>query len=53
MIYTTNTIETLNINIRKITETTGAFTNTPSLSKIIYMRLINILEDYDSRAVHN
>ena len=53
MIYTTNTIENLNRNIRKITKTKGAFTNTQSLSKIIYMCLINIQEDYDSRAVHN
>ena len=28
MIYTTNTIENLNRNIRKITKTKGAFTNT-------------------------
>ena len=44
MIYTTNTIENLNRNIRKITKTKGAFTNTQSLSKIIYMCLINIQE---------
>ena len=53
MIYTTNTIENLNKNIRKITKTKGAFTNTQSLSKIIYMCLKNIQEDYDSRVVHN
>ena len=53
MIYTTNTIENLNRNIRKITKTKGAFTNTQLLSKIIYICLINIQEDYDSRAVHN
>ena len=55
MIYTTNTItiENLNKNIRKITKRKGAFTSTQSLSKIIYMCLINIQEDYDSRAVHN
>ena len=53
MIYTTNTIENLNRNIRKITKTKSAFTNTQSLSKIIYMCLINIQEDYDSRFVHN
>ena len=53
MIYTTNTIENSNKNIRKITKTKGAFTSTQSLSKIIYMCLINIQQDYDSRAVHN
>ena len=53
MIYTTNTIENLNRNIRKITKTKGAFTSTQSLSKIIYMCLINIQEDYDSRTTHN
>ena len=37
MIYTTNTIENLNRNIKKITKTKGAFTNTQSLPKIIYM----------------
>ena len=47
IIYTTNTIENLNRNIRKITKTKDAFTNTQSLSKIIYMRLINIQEYYD------
>ena len=53
MIYTTNTIENLNRNIRKITKTKGAFTNAKSFSKIIYMCLINTQEDYDSRTVHN
>ena len=48
MIYTTNTIENLNRNIRNIAKTKGAFTNTQSLSKIIYICLINIQEDYDS-----
>ena len=36
-IYTTNTIENLNRNIRKITKTKGTFTNIQLLSKIIYM----------------
>ncbi len=53
MIYTTNIIENLNRNIRKITKTKGGFTNTQSLSKIIYMCLINDQEDYDSRTAHN
>lgn len=53
MIHTTNTIENSNKNIRKISKTKGAFTNTQSLSKIIYMCLINIQDDYYSRAVHN
>ena len=53
IIYTTNIIENLNRNIRKIKKTKGAFTNTQSLSKIIYICLINIQEDYYSRDVHN
>ena len=53
MIYTTNIIENLNRNIRKIKKTKGVFTNTQSLSKIIYICLINIQEDYYSRDVHN
>ena len=53
MIYTTNTIENLNRNIRNITKTKGTFISTQSLSKIIYMCLINIQDDYDSRVVHN
>ncbi|WPL38887.1 transposase [Malacoplasma iowae] len=51
MICTTNTIENLNINIRKITKAKSTFTNTQSLSKIIYMCLINIQENYDSGAI--
>ena len=53
MIYTTNTIENSNKNIRKITKTKCPSINTQSLSKIIYMCLIDIHEDYDSRAVRN
>ena len=44
MINTTNTIENLNRNIKKITKTKCDFTNTQSLSKIIYMCLINVQE---------
>ncbi|WP_406647779.1 transposase [Malacoplasma iowae] len=50
IIYTTNTIENLNKNIRKITKIKGVFTDTESLSKIIYICLISIREDYDSIA---
>ena len=53
MIYTTNTIENLNRNIRKITKTKRCFYKHQIIIQIIYMCLINIQEDYDSIAIHN
>ena len=42
IIYTTNTIENVNRNIRSITKTKGGFTNTNSLIKVIYLKLMDI-----------
>ena len=53
IIYTTNTIENLNRNIRKITKTKGSFTTQTALVKLIYLRLTNIQDDWNKRAVHN
>lgn len=39
LIYTTNVIENLNRNIRKITKTKGAFPTIDSLSKVVYLAI--------------
>ncbi|MDE6472830.1 MAG: IS256 family transposase [Ureaplasma sp.] len=49
IIYTTNTIENLNRNIRKITKTKGNFTNAKSLEKLVYLVIQNQLEKWNSR----
>lgn len=49
LIYTTNTIENLNRNIRKVTKTKGNFTNTKSLEKLVYLIIQNQLEKWNSR----
>ena len=49
LIYTTNTIENLNRNIRKATKTKGNFTNTKSLEKIVYLVIQNQLDKCSPR----
>ncbi len=41
MIYTTNTIESLNSSLRKVTKNRGSFPNEESVFKIIYLALRN------------
>lgn len=47
IIYKINTIENLNRNFIKITKTKVYSTNSQSLSKIIYLCLVSIQENYD------
>lgn len=42
MIYTTNTIESFNAALRKVTNRKAAFPNTVSVMKILYLRTIDI-----------
>lgn len=46
LIYTTNTIEGLNRQLRKITKTKGAFTSEDALKKLIFVAIRNITEDW-------
>ncbi|WP_267871840.1 IS256 family transposase [Malacoplasma penetrans] len=52
LIYTTNLIENVNRNIRKITKAKGGITSVNALSKLIYLRLINISENWKSRVAN-
>lgn len=53
MIYTTNVIENLNRNIRKITKTKSGFTNTQSLTKLIYLKMKDIENSWNGRSISN
>ena len=53
IIYTTNTIENVNRNIRSITKTKGGFTNTNSLMKVIYLKLMDIEKTWKARTIKN
>ena len=53
MIYTTNVIENLNRNIRKITKTKSGFTNTQSLTKLIYLKMKDIENSWNNRSISN
>jgi putative transposase len=46
LIYTTNTIEGVNRQLRKVTKTKGAFTSVDALKKLIFMAIQNITEDW-------
>jgi putative transposase len=47
LIYTTNPIEGLNRQLRKITKTKGAFTSEDALKKLIFMAIRNITDDWN------
>uniref|UniRef100_UPI00398C76E8 transposase n=1 Tax=Mycoplasmopsis felis TaxID=33923 RepID=UPI00398C76E8 len=47
LIYTTNIIENLNRNIRKITKTKTSFTTEESLMKSVYFAINNQLAKWD------
>lgn len=47
LIYTTNTVEGVNRQLRKITKTKGAFTSEDALKKLIYLCIKNITEKWD------
>lgn len=44
VIYTTNAIESVHIQFRKLTKTKGAFQNENSLLKLLYLGLMNAQE---------
>ena len=46
LIYTTNTIEGVNRQLRKITKTKGAFTSTDALKKLIFVAIQNITDKW-------
>ena len=52
MIYTTNVIENINGQIRRITKTKGSFVNNLALDKLIYLKLIKI-ESKWVKKIHN
>jgi putative transposase len=41
-IYTTNTIESLNISLKKVTKNWGSFPNDETMFKLLYLALTNI-----------
>lgn len=52
VIYTTNAIESVNARLRKIIKTRGHFPSDDSVTKLIWLALRNITEDW-GRAAHN
>jgi len=52
VIYTTNAIESVNARLRKIIKTRGHFPSDDSATKLIWLALRNITEDW-GRAAHN
>ena len=42
VIYTTNTIESLNMSLRKVTKNRGSFPHDESMFKLLYLALTNI-----------
>ena len=52
MIYTTNVIENVNSQLRRVTKTKGSFTNIGALDKIIYLKLLAIEEKW-TKKIHN
>lgn len=46
IMYTTNSVESLNRQYRKVTKTKGVFTNDKSLEKMIYLSSMNIMKKW-------
>jgi len=46
VIYTTNTIESLNASLREVTSTKKTFPNDDAVFKAIYMALINTMQKW-------
>jgi len=42
IIYTTNAIESVNMSLRKVTKSRGAFPNDEAVMKLLYLALMNI-----------
>ena len=53
MIYTTNAVEGLHRQIRKVTKTKGAFTSQAALEKLIYLAIKNIAQKWNNQPVQN
>ncbi len=49
LIYTTNSIESFNRQLRKVTKTKSVFPNDDSLMKILYLSMINITKKWTQR----
>jgi len=52
VIYTTNTIESLNMSLRKVTKTRGSFPNDEAMFKLLYLALNNITKRW-TRPIQN
>ena len=50
MIYTTNAIESLNMQLRKVLKTRGHFPSDEAASKLIYLALRNITQKWQKPA---
>lgn len=46
IIYTTNTIESFNSSLRKVTDRKAAFPNTMAIMKILYLRTLDVVEKW-------
>ncbi len=53
MIYTTNAVEGLHRQIRKVTKTKGAFTSHAALEKLIYLAIKNIAKKWHNQPIQN
>lgn len=49
LIYTTNSIESFNRQLRKVTKTKSVFPNDDSLMKILYLSMMNIIKKWNQR----
>lgn len=52
MIYTTNAIESLNMQVRKVIKNRGHFPNEEAASKLIYLALRNIVKQWKKPPTH-
>ena len=52
VIYTTNTIESLNMSLRKVTKSRGSFPNDDAMLKLLYLALNNIVKKW-TRPIQN
>ncbi len=52
VIYTTNTIESLNMSLRKVTKSRGSFPNDEAMLKLLYLALKNIAKKW-TRPIQN
>jgi len=53
LIYTTNPIESLNAQLRRVTKTKGVFPSDEALEKIIFLKISNITEKWGRMPIKN